>query len=90
MPNNASRVEIVATITGHGFNQDNENCAEFCNHEHHYSLNGFSAAEYHPIANSIDGCKNLVDQGVVAKPVWQLALWESRLVSWTRRQTMEI
>ena len=25
-------VKIVATITGHGFNQDQANCAEFCDH----------------------------------------------------------
>ena len=86
MPNNASRVEIVATITGHGFNQDNENCAEFCNHEHHYSLNGFSAAEYHPIANSIDGCKNLVDQGVVAN---QYGSWPYGRAGWCPGQDVK-
>ncbi len=86
VPNGTARVEIVATITGHGFGQDNENCAEFCNHEHHYSLNGYHAAEYHPIANSIDGCKQLVDQGVVAN---QYGTWPYGRAGWCPGQDVK-
>ena len=86
VPNGISRVEIVATITGHGFGQDNENCAEFCNHEHHYSMNGFSAAELHPIADDTDGCKQIVEQGVVAN---QYGSWPYGRAGWCPGQDVK-
>jgi hypothetical protein len=86
VPNDSSRVEIVATITGHGFNQDNQNCAEFCNHEHQYSMNGYSTVEDHPIANSLDGCKQLVDQGVVAN---QYGSWPYGRAGWCPGQDVK-
>ena len=86
VPVGTSRVEIVSTITGHGFGQDNQNCAEFCNHEHHYSMNGYSTAELHPIANSNDGCKQLVGEGVVAN---QYGSWPYGRAGWCPGQDVE-
>tara|TARA_B100000900_G_scaffold58332_1_gene43855 strand:+ start:34732 stop:37818 length:3087 start_codon:yes stop_codon:yes gene_type:complete len=86
VPNGITRVEIVATITGHGFGQDNQNCAEFCNHEHHYSMNGFTAAELHPIANQNDGCKQLVGEGVVAN---QYGTWPYGRAGWCPGQDVK-
>ncbi len=86
VPSGTTRVEIVATITGHGFGQDNENCAEFCNHEHHYSMNGFSAAELHPIADQNDGCKQLVGEGVVAN---QYGTWPYGRAGWCPGQDVK-
>ncbi|MBT4924948.1 MAG: hypothetical protein HON16_04275 [Euryarchaeota archaeon] len=86
VPSGTTRVEIVATITGHGFNQDNQNCAEFCNHEHHYSMNGYSTAELHPIANSNDGCKQLVSEGVVAN---QYGSWPYGRAGWCPGQDVK-
>lgn len=86
VPNGTTRVEIVSTITGHGFGQDNQNCAEFCNHEHHYSMNGYSTAELHPIANSNDGCKQLVGEGVVAN---QYGSWPYGRAGWCPGQDVK-
>ncbi len=86
VPAGTSRVEIVSTITGHGFGQDNQNCAEFCNHEHHYSMNGYSTAELHPIANSNDGCKQLVGEGVVAN---QYGSWPYGRAGWCPGQDVK-
>ena len=86
VPSGTSRVEIVATITGHGFGQDNQNCAEFCNHEHHYSMNSFSAAELHPIANQNDGCKQIVSEGVVAN---QYGSWPYGRAGWCPGQDVK-
>ena len=86
VPSGTTRVEIVSTITGHGFGQDNQNCAEFCNHEHHYSMNGYSTAELHPIANSNDGCKQLVGEGVVAN---QYGSWPYGRAGWCPGQDVK-
>ena len=86
VPTGTTRVEIVSTITGHGFGQDNQNCAEFCNHEHHYSMNGYSTAELHPIANTNDGCKQLVGEGVVAN---QYGTWPYGRAGWCPGQDVK-
>ena len=38
IPADATRVELMGFITGHGFGKDTENCAEFCNHTHHFYM----------------------------------------------------
>ena len=77
----------MATITGHGFNQDQANCAEFCDHEHHYYLNGNTAYEWHPIVYDNQGCEKEVDRGVVAKfgswPYGRAGWCGSRCKQWT-------
>ena len=40
VPSNATKVEFVSYITGHGWGCDSFNCAEFCNSKHTFSLNG--------------------------------------------------
>ncbi len=72
VPDWASKVELVAFITGHGGNDDN-GCGEFCNHTHHFQINGRSE---HVLRNDVvdatntegmfSGCKNRVPDGVVA------------------------
>ncbi|MDC0243491.1 peptide-N-glycosidase F-related protein, partial [Marine Group III euryarchaeote] len=37
---NTERVEIVTFFTGHGHSSTDENCAEFCNHQHEFTVNG--------------------------------------------------
>ena len=66
VPSETTRVEIVATITGHGFQQDDANCAEFCDHQHHYYMDSHHTYEWHPIVYSSTGCENEVNNGVVA------------------------
>ena len=85
-PPNTVKVEIVATITGHGFGQDSANCAEFCDHEHHYYLGGYHAYEYHPLVGNNLGCTTLVDRGVVAN---QFGSWPYGRGGWCPGQDVE-
>ena len=79
-------LKIVATITGHGFNQDQANCAEFCDHEHHYFLNGNTAYEWHPIVSDSQGCEKEVDEGVVAN---QFGSWPFGRAGWCAGQDVK-
>ena len=79
-------LKIVATITGHGFNQDQANCAEFCDHEHHYYLNGNTAYEWHPIVYDNQGCEKEVDEGVVAN---QFGSWPFGRAGWCAGQDVK-
>jgi hypothetical protein len=64
IPDGAKRVEIVAYITGHGFAWDKANCAEFCNHQHHFTVNGTTYKKEHPEAGTNSGCLLRVPEGV--------------------------
>lgn len=90
VPATTTKVELVATITGHGFGKDNANCAEFCDHEHHYYLthNGTShtAYEWHPIVYSSEGCENEVNNGVVAN---QFGSWPFGRAGWCAGQDVK-
>ena len=79
-------VKIVATITGHGFNQDQANCAEFCDHQHHYYLNGYHTYEWHPIIGNNEGCEELVDNGVTAN---QYGTWPYGRAGWCAGQDVK-
>ena len=83
---NYHSVKIVATITGHGFNQDQANCAEFCDHEHHYYLNGNTAYEWHPIVYDSQGCEKEVGDGVVAN---QFGSWPFGRAGWCAGQDVK-
>ncbi|HIF46279.1 MAG TPA: hypothetical protein EYQ73_05735 [Candidatus Poseidoniales archaeon] len=83
---NYDKVKIVATITGHGFNQDQANCAEFCDHEHHYYLNGNHAYEWHPIVHDNEGCENDIENGVVAN---QYGSWPYGRAGWCAGQDVD-
>ena len=85
-PSQYYSAKIVATITGHGFNQDQANCAEFCDHEHHYYLNGFHAYEWHPIVGDSQGCEKEVDRGVVAN---QFGSWPFGRAGWCAGQDVK-
>ena len=60
VPGWAEKVEFAAFITGHGFG-DLENCAEFCNHEHRFTLNGSHYWKDHPIAGTAYGCRDQIE-----------------------------
>jgi hypothetical protein len=65
-PEGTKKAEIYALITGHGFGNDVANCAEFCNHTHHFQLNGGPEhVKDHPEAGTWEGCAQKVGQGVV-------------------------
>ena len=86
VPQWATKVELVATITGHGFNQDTANCAEFCDHEHHYTLGAHHAFEWHPIVGDSEGCENEVKNGVVAN---QFGSWPFGRAGWCAGQDVK-
>tara|TARA_B100000003_G_scaffold58663_1_gene52139 strand:- start:446 stop:3487 length:3042 start_codon:yes stop_codon:yes gene_type:complete len=86
VPDNTTRVEIVATITGHGFQKDDANCAEFCDHQHHYYMGSNHAYEWHPIVYSSTGCENEVSNGVVAN---QYGSWPYGRAGWCAGQDVK-
>lgn len=65
IPATATKVELWALITGHGHSNTTENCAEFCNHQHEFTVNGTPHTEEHPLAATNEGCMEQVDQGTV-------------------------
>ena len=86
VPDWATKVEIVATITGHGFNQDTANCAEFCDHQHYYTMGEHEAHEWHPIVYDNEGCENEINNGVVAN---QFGSWPFGRAGWCAGQDVE-
>ena len=64
IPQGVSRIKIAALITGHGSATTSENCAEFCNHQHEWNINGQTHMKHHPTAGTTYGCADQVLQGV--------------------------
>jgi len=65
IPDTASRAEVVALITGHGFGKDTENCAEFCNHSHHFTVGDYVISHDHSWVGQNYGCAYQVPMGTV-------------------------
>ena len=63
IPADAKHVELVAVITGHG--AETSQCAEFCNHQHKFTVNGNEHLKAHPEASTQSGCVDQVDHGMV-------------------------
>jgi hypothetical protein len=58
IPSNATKVEFVSYITGHGWGCDSYNCAEFCNSRHNFYINGgaYEFEKSHPNASAQNYC----------------------------------
>lgn len=65
IPADAKKVEIMAYITGHGFGKDQANCAEFCNHEHIFTVDGTEYFHDNPWVGDNFGCAKQVGDGTV-------------------------
>ncbi len=63
LPTPAKKVELYTLITGHG--SASGNCAEFCNHEHRFSINGKPYIRSFPGAQKPLGCAEDTGKGVV-------------------------
>jgi hypothetical protein len=64
VPAGTKKAELFALITGHG--SETGQCAEFCNHTHHFTVNGGARrSQTFPMAQSADGCRKRVGEGVV-------------------------
>ncbi len=63
IPAAAKRVELWAILTGHG--GSNNNCAEFCNHQHQFQVNAKSYLREFTMASTNDGCmKAMMTEGM--------------------------
>lgn len=62
IPASASRVEVWAIITGHGM--DTDNCAEFCDHHHAFTVNGTTVTKTHPDVGNQVGCITQIESGM--------------------------
>ena len=65
VPDGTLRVDLAVLLSGHGWGVEAANCAEFCNHTHHFSVNGTEYVKAHPEAGSRFGCRDRIDEGVV-------------------------
>ena len=83
IPQNATKVEFVSYITGHGWGCDSYNCAEFCNSKHIFELNGgtYEFDKAHPNASSSNYCMSLeaIAQGTIPN---QYGTWGYGRAGW--------
>ena len=79
IPATAKKVEILAHISGHGWGSDIENCAEFCNHTHHFSVNGTEFMHDQPWVGKMYGCAEQVPMGTVPN---QYGTWTIGRAGW--------
>lgn len=80
------RMELFSVVTGHGFDATLDRCAEFCNSEHEFVLNGTSWVEDHPEADDRLGCYRRVEQGVVPN---QFGTWPFGRAGWCPGQDVK-
>ncbi len=64
VPADATKVELATVITGHGMSSPG-NCAEFCNTDHHFLVNGTDNVQDFPGASSLYGCQDQIADGTV-------------------------
>ena len=92
VPNNATKVEFVTSITGHGWGSAGcFNCAEFCNSKHVFEVNGgvFEFEKAHPNASDNDYCMELstIAQGVIPN---QYGTWGYGRAGWCPGQDVKL
>lgn len=84
VPAGAARVELRSIITGHG--GATQNCAEFCNHGHTFSLGGQEFTRQFDNVGTQDDCETKVDDGVVPN---QWGTWWYGRGGWCPGQRIE-
>ncbi|MEM9193332.1 MAG: peptide-N-glycosidase F-related protein [Myxococcota bacterium] len=79
-PAGAQRAELVVIVSGHG-QDDANNCAEWCNHEHQFVLNGGTERriDFPGQVGEALGCAELAQEGVVPG---QYGNWAPRRAGW--------
>jgi hypothetical protein len=63
IPVDATHVELVAIITGHG--AETGQCSEFCNHQHVFKVNGVEHKKDHLEAGTSNKCMEHIENGMV-------------------------
>jgi len=93
VPKDAKKVELAVEVTGHGFGSK-LNCAEFCNHTHHFTVGSDAGSKTyvkeHNWVGNFYGCAHQVDEGTVPNQfgTWYLGRggWcpgkDVRVVTW--------
>jgi len=79
LPDDVIKVELFAIISGHGWGVEEANCAEFCNHVHHWSIGGQEWVKNHLDDLGGDGCMGKIDRGVVPN---QYGTWPLGRAGW--------
>ena len=59
----ATKVQLWAVTTGHGANEGS--CAEFCNHQHQFTVDGEAHLQEFPTAQSLQGCIGEIERQMV-------------------------
>jgi hypothetical protein len=62
IPASAQKVELFVIVTGHG--SDPHQCAEFCDHQHVFTVNGHDHAHDFPMAGTEDQCMPNLTHGM--------------------------
>ena len=91
VPENATKIEFVTYITGHGWGSAGcFNCAEFCNSRHMFEVNGgvFAFERDHPNASDNNYCMELetIAQGVIPN---QYGTWGYGRAGWCPGQDVD-
>ena len=81
------KAEIVAFITGHGNGSEEANCAEFCQFESVFTVNGNDFAIDFDNAGTADGCFEKVNDGVVPN---QYGSWPYGRAGWCPGQDVKL
>lgn len=78
VPADATGADLVVVLSGHGFG-NGPNCAEFCDHQHTFTIGGQSWTADHPNMGDQEGCLEQIDQGTVPN---QSGTWWFERSSW--------
>ena len=78
VPSDATRVHLSVTLTGHGMSSEH-NCAEFCDHQHTFTVGGVEYVAEHPAMGDREGCLNQIGNGTVPN---QHGTWWFERSSW--------
>ncbi|MBO7126288.1 hypothetical protein J6W78_01935 [bacterium] len=81
------KAEIVAYITGHGNGSEEANCAEFCQFESVFTVNGNDFVINFDNAGTSDGCFEKVNDGVVPN---QYGSWPYGRAGWCPGQDVKL
>ena len=79
IPAATKRAEVFAYITGHGWGAEKANCAEFCNHTHHFTVGDKEYMHDQPWVGNNYGCAAQVPIGTVPN---QYGTWTLGRAGW--------
>jgi len=78
IPADATKVYLQATLSGHGMS-DQHNCAEFCDHQHSFTVGNQTYVAEHPAMGDLEGCLKQIHLGTVPN---QNGTWWYERSSW--------